>query len=70
MSLVWVLVVQMVRTEPYNASVPLLGFSCASKNNLLFFNPLIEGIGEGKTRKKLKAQTLALRMTNLEQYLS
>ena len=37
---------------------------------LLFFNPQNEGIGEGKTRKKLKAQNLALRMTNLEQYLS
>ena len=37
---------------------------------LLFFNPQNEGIREGKTRKKHNAQTLALRMTNLEQYLS
>ena len=30
---------------------------------LLFFNPQNEGIGEGKTRKKHKAQTLALKLT-------
>ena len=32
-TLVLVLVVRMVRTEPYNASVPSLGFSCSSKGN-------------------------------------
>ena len=31
--LVLVLVVRMVRTEPNNASVPLLGFSCSSKGD-------------------------------------
>ena len=43
--LVLVLVVRMVRTEPYNASVPLLGFSCSSK--VCTFNPVKLGIGEG-----------------------